>query len=88
MSGPGLLLSYRAAAELLGVGRNTTLPKLIKAGLIRPVSLMGRTLIPREQVEALARSGDGSTDSRFMGAPQLTKGKKSKRRGSISDIEL
>ena len=59
MSAPEkLLLSYSAAAKLLGVSRNDTLHALIKTGLLRPVLLLGRAYIPREQVEQLARTGE------------------------------
>ena len=80
-----LLLSYRETARLLGIGRGPSLQALIKAGMLRPVSLLGRSLIPREQVESLARSGDAPS------APQFRAGStKAKKRavGSIADIDL
>jgi hypothetical protein len=74
-----LLLSFRAAARLLGVGRGDTLQALIKAELLRPVTLLGRSFIPREQVEALARQGE---------AQPAKKTKRQSTGGSIADLDL
>jgi hypothetical protein len=76
-----LLLSYSKAAKLLGVSRNKALHELIAAGVLRPVLLLGRSFIPREQIEALGRHGD---------TPQATPAPKPKkgRGGSIGDLKL
>ncbi|MFE8600243.1 helix-turn-helix domain-containing protein [Archangium violaceum] len=83
MSGP-LLCSYREAARVLGIGRNNTLPELIRRGLLRPVTLLGRSYIPREQLEELARHGEAEPKSSAEREP------KRKRRvgGSIADMKL
>lgn len=53
-----LLLSRRAAAKLLGVGRNGTLAALIARGVLTPVTVNGREWISRAQVEEFARVGE------------------------------
>ncbi len=52
-----LLLSKRQAAKLLGVSRGRTLDELIRTGHLRPVVVLGRLKLPREEVERLAREG-------------------------------
>lgn len=52
-----LLLSKRQAAKLLGVGRGSTLERLIRAGDIRMVKAGARMRIPLEEVERFAREG-------------------------------
>lgn len=75
-----LLLSYRAAARLLGVGRNATLHALIAAGHLVPVVLLGRARIPREQIEALARAGS---------SPRLPPvARPPKRKRTIADVVI
>jgi len=54
-----LLLSKRAAAALLGVGRGGTLEQLIRDGHLRTVVIAGRVRIAREEVERIAREGTG-----------------------------
>ncbi|WP_350102538.1 helix-turn-helix domain-containing protein [Myxococcus sp. SDU36] len=54
---PPLLLSKRQAARLLGISRGRTLDELLKAGHLRPVLVLGRLKLPREEVERLAREG-------------------------------
>jgi excisionase family DNA binding protein len=79
-----LLLSFRETAKLLGVGRGKTLHELIAAGLLRPVKLLGRSLIPREQIEQLARTGEGPASTPTEPAAR----KKSKATRSIADLEI
>lgn len=74
-----LLLSFRAAAKLLGVGRGASLHALISAGLLRPVTLLGRAFIPREQIEHLAKGGD---------SPAPPPRRRTKRPSSIADVVL
>lgn len=76
-----LLLSYREAARLLGISRGPKLHALVKARLLNPVTLLGRSYIPREQIEALARSGDSKP------VPARTRVKRP-RGGSIADIVI
>jgi predicted site-specific integrase-resolvase len=76
-----LLLSYRDAARLLGIGRGSSLHALIRSGLLRPVTLLGRRFIPREQVEQLARVGERPSQ-------ESTKAGRQKPSGSIRDIKL
>ena len=76
-----LLLSFRSAAKLLGVGRGESLHALIAAGLLRPVKLLKRAYIPREQIEALARSGGEPTK-------RLPPVRPTKAKQTISDIAL
>jgi excisionase family DNA binding protein len=83
MSGP-LLCSYREAARMLGVGRNGTLPELIRRGLLRPVTILGRRYIPREQLEELARSGEAPAASHAPSAPK----RKRREHSSIADLKL
>jgi hypothetical protein len=52
-----LLLSQRQAARLLGVSRNTTLRALISNGQLETVLKSGVTMVPRSEVERLAREG-------------------------------
>ena len=81
-----LLLSYRAAAKLLGVGRGASLHALIAAGLLVPVKLPTgadgtlRAFIPREQIEALARAGAAPS---LPPAPRTTK-----RKRTIADLVI
>lgn len=77
-----LLLSYRAVAKLLGVSRGGSLHELISLGLLRPVTLLGRSLIPREQVEALARTGDGTAT-----APEKLSRRRKLTARRISDLD-
>jgi hypothetical protein len=80
-----LMLSYRAAARLLGVGRGATLHELIAAGLLRPVKLLRRSFIPRAQVEALAQTGEGPA---VQAAAPKRSARGAGRRRSIADIEI
>lgn len=81
MSAHKLLLSFRAAAALLGIGRNDALHELIRRGALRPVTVLDRTYIPREQVEALARTGE---------RPPTSTTRKPRRviTASIADVEV
>lgn len=54
-----LLLSQRAAARLLGVSVGRTLAPLVRAGLVRTVTVGNRTRIPLAEVERVAREGTG-----------------------------
>ena len=81
--GDRLLLTFSQAAALLGVGRNASLHALIRTGLLRPVTLLGKARIPREQVEALARGGDALLTAQ---APSTRRPKKVVK--SIADIEI
>jgi hypothetical protein len=60
MSAPELplLLSRRASARLLGVGRNETFQGLIDRGAIRPVIVDGREFFSRAELEEFARVGE------------------------------
>lgn len=59
------LLSFRAAAKLLGVARGTTLQALIDSGQLPVVTVKGRRRIARAEVERLAASGfDGHAPRR------------------------
>ncbi len=84
---PPLLLSYRAAAKLLGIGRNASLHALIAAGLLVPVKLPTgadgrlRAFIPRKQVEALAEAG--AATPKLPPAPRTTKAKR-----TIADVVI
>lgn len=78
-----LLLSYRAAARLLGVGRGASLHELIASGLLRPVKLLRRSFIPRAQIEALAQTGEGP-----VVAPAKRSARLPARKRSIADIEI
>lgn len=81
-----LLLSFRAAAKMLGVGRNDLLHALIKAGLLRPVTLLGRrSYIPREQVESLARNGDTQPSARDR---QVPRNKAKAHARTTADVEI
>ena len=84
MSEP-LLLSFRAAAKLLGIGRGDSLNALIKSGLIRPVMLLGKLKIPREQVEELARAGEPPIEIR---SPPRPKKRGSSASESVGSIDL
>ena len=55
-----LLLSYRQAAKLLGVGGDR-LRDLIRDNHLRPVKLYGESKIPREELERFAREGTSTT---------------------------
>lgn len=79
-----LLLSYRAAARLLGVGRGASLHELIASGLLRPVKLLRRSFIPRAQIEALAQTGEGPA----VVAPAKRSARLPARKRSIADIEI
>jgi excisionase family DNA binding protein len=83
VSGP-LLCSYREAARVLGVGRNNTLLELIRRGLLRPVELLGKRYIPREQLEQLARHGEAPRESSTTGTAK----RKRAADGSIADLKL
>jgi hypothetical protein len=63
-----LLLSKRAAAKLLGVGRGNTLASLIARGVLTPVVIDGREYISREALEALARGGEHAAPARLRRA--------------------
>ncbi|WP_426751573.1 helix-turn-helix domain-containing protein [Myxococcus sp. Y35] len=63
MKSTPLLCSFREAAKLLGVGRNSTLPGLIARGVLRPVTVAGRRYIPREQLKHLARHGEAPAET-------------------------
>jgi len=56
------LLSKRATARLLGIGRSDTLPLLVKAGLLHPVSNLGKQKFDRREVEQLSHSSVPSHD--------------------------
>lgn len=56
-----LLLSQREAARLLGVSRNSTLRALITNGQLKTVQKGGSTMVPRSEVERLAREGFDAT---------------------------
>ena len=78
-----LLLSFRAAAKALGVGRSGTLPSLVKRGVLTPVIVDGRPYFSRAQLEEFARTGEGPA--------QPGSAKSARRRKvstSIADIEL
>ncbi|QRK06701.1 hypothetical protein F0U60_14990 [Archangium minus] len=83
MSGP-LLCRFREAARTIGLGRNKALLELSRRGLLRPVTILGRQYIPREQLEELARRGEVPAAS---GAPSVPK-RQRRAGGSIADIEL
>lgn len=51
------LLSYREAAKLLGVDRNTTLKEMIRRGLLHAVKCGGRNRIPAGEVQRLIDYG-------------------------------
>lgn len=78
-----LLLSFRAAAAVLGVGRSGTLASLVKRGVLTPVIVDGRAYFSRAQLEDFARTGEG---------PAHPGPAKSARRrkvsASIADIEI
>lgn len=86
MTSAPLLLSFRAAAKLLGVGRNASLHALIAAGLLVPVKLPTgadgalRAFIPREQIEALARAGAAPV--------AVAKPPRVKRKRTIADLVI
>jgi hypothetical protein len=82
MSGP-LLCSFREAAKLLGIGRNSTLPGLVARGALRPVTVAGRKYIPREQLIEFARNGEASTEA----APAPSRRTRCTG-GSIRDLKL
>lgn len=52
------IFAYRIndTCHALGIGRST-LYKLIKEGQIRPITIGGRTLIPRAEIERLVKEG-------------------------------
>jgi hypothetical protein len=52
-----LLLSQREAARLLGVSRNSTLRALIKNGQLKTVQKSDAAMVPRSEIERLAREG-------------------------------
>lgn len=56
MTGPGLLLTYRAADRELKA-RHGTAADLVARGLLRSVPWFGTQRIPREELERLARQG-------------------------------
>lgn len=61
-----LLLSVREAARELGIGRDATYA-LVRGGRLRSVSVAGRRLIPRSELEDFCRrevttTGNGAGD--------------------------
>jgi excisionase family DNA binding protein len=52
-----LALTFREAARLLRIDRNSTLHELIRRGLLRPVPWGKGQRIPLEEVQRLAREG-------------------------------
>ena len=52
------LLSYRAAARLLGVDRNTTLPDMVKRGEIKVMQVNGMPRIPLAEIVRLLKGED------------------------------
>lgn len=78
-----LLLSGRAAAKTLGVGRSSTLASLVKRGLITPVIVDGRPYFSRAQLEDFARTGEGPAQP---GSARSARRRKVST--SIADIEL
>jgi excisionase family DNA binding protein len=52
-----LLHSIRAAAARLGEVSESTIWRLIRAGKLRPVKTLGRTLIPASELQRLAQEG-------------------------------
>lgn len=49
-----LLVGVRAAAEILGVGRDATY-RLVREGRLRSVFVAGRRLVPRRELEDFVR---------------------------------
>ncbi|WP_425334806.1 helix-turn-helix domain-containing protein [Myxococcus stipitatus] len=76
-----LLLSKRQAAKMLGVSRGRTLDELINAGFLRPVLILGRMKLPREEIERLAREG-----TEPMPSPNNTPRSRSSRRPQPTNV--
>ena len=51
------LLTMRETAKVLGVGRCTTLPELIRSGKLRTVSIAGHIRVPLDEIERVMREG-------------------------------
>jgi hypothetical protein len=75
------LLSKRAGAKFLGIGRCGTLESLIRRGVISIVIVDGREFLSRAQLEEFARVGE---------APTTRAARKPKKRagGSIANIPV
>lgn len=52
-----VVLSFREAARVLGISRNTTLVAAVRAGAIRTVIIAGHRKIPRSEIERVQLDG-------------------------------
>jgi hypothetical protein len=63
-------LSFREAAAVLGVDRSSTLPALVRAGILRTIPWGASTRIPAADVERVCREGFPDVSGSTCRAPK------------------
>ncbi len=85
---PKQLLSLRMAARELGISRSKSLPRYIRAGLIKTTSIGGRVRISRDEIDRVLRDGLPPLDALRFKPARTAKPKGAKKTGDQIRAEI